>query len=205
MRTAKTLIRLGGWPGWSESPLGTNAILLVLSWGGSNEQTKIMKGWMTLDSHNWATTWQNQQNDMCALRSLRSWHPYSLITVFAVRMKKPWVLSSPLIAQRRLWSDWVDAQADLSLPWAHMSFCWFCHASAWATTKQAPCVLSSPLSAQWRLWSDWDEAQADLHLPWVHVILLVLSCFSMPNNEAGTTIANLKQKDLLHSNKVSMN
>ena len=102
-------------------------------------------------------------------------------------------------------ADWVDAQADLSLPWAHMSFCWFCHASAWATTKQAPCVLSSPLSAQWRLWSDWDEAQADLHLPWVHVILLVLSCFSMPNNEAGTTIANLKQKDLLHSNKVSMN
>ena len=28
------------------------------------------------------------------------------------------------------WSDWVDAQADLSLHWAHMSFCWFCHAAA---------------------------------------------------------------------------
>ena len=25
------------------------------------------------------------------------------------------------------WSDWVDAQADLSLCWAHMPFCWFCH------------------------------------------------------------------------------
>ena len=24
-------------------------------------------------------------------------------------------------------SDWVDAQADLSLSWAHMPFCWFCH------------------------------------------------------------------------------
>ena len=23
-------------------------------------------------------------------------------------------------------SDWADAQADLSLRWAHMPFCWFC-------------------------------------------------------------------------------
>ena len=45
-------------------------------------------------------------------------------------MKKPWVLSYPLNAQRRLWSDWVDAQADLSHHWAHMSFCWFCCAVA---------------------------------------------------------------------------
>ena len=36
-------------------------------------------------------------------------------SVFAVRMKKPWFLSYPLSAQRRLWSDWADAQADLSL------------------------------------------------------------------------------------------
>ena len=35
-RTAKTLTRLGGCPGWSESSLGAHAILLVLSWGGSN-------------------------------------------------------------------------------------------------------------------------------------------------------------------------
>ena len=27
-------------------------------------------------------------------------------------------------------SDWADAQADLSLRWAHMSFCWFCHEAA---------------------------------------------------------------------------
>ena len=39
MRTAKTLIRLGGCPGWSESSLGAHAILLVLSWGGSNKNT----------------------------------------------------------------------------------------------------------------------------------------------------------------------
>ena len=35
MQTAKTLIRSGGCPGWSESSLGAHAILLVLSWGGS--------------------------------------------------------------------------------------------------------------------------------------------------------------------------
>ena len=35
MQTAKTLIRLGGCPGWSESSLGTHAILLALSCKGS--------------------------------------------------------------------------------------------------------------------------------------------------------------------------
>ena len=35
IRTAKILIRLGWCLGWSESPPGTHAILLVLSWGGS--------------------------------------------------------------------------------------------------------------------------------------------------------------------------
>ena len=32
-----------------------------------------------------------------------------------------------LCGQRRLWSDWADAQADLNLHWAHMPFCKFCH------------------------------------------------------------------------------
>ena len=38
MWTAKTLIRVGGFPGWSESSLGAHAILLVLSWGDSKGQ-----------------------------------------------------------------------------------------------------------------------------------------------------------------------
>ena len=52
-------------------------------------------------------------------------HPPSLIRVFAVRMKKPWVLSYQLSAQRRLWSDWANAQTDLSLHWAHSHFVGF--------------------------------------------------------------------------------
>ena len=46
-------------------------------------------------------------------------------SVFAVRMKKARVLSYPLSAQWRLWSDWADAQADLSLRWAHSHFVGF--------------------------------------------------------------------------------
>ena len=38
-RTGKTLIRLGGCPGWSESLLSAHAILLVLSWGGPNHDS----------------------------------------------------------------------------------------------------------------------------------------------------------------------
>ena len=57
-------------------------------------------------------------------------HPPSLIRIFAVHMKKAWVFSYPLSASQRLWSDWADAQADLSLRWAHMPFCCFCHEAA---------------------------------------------------------------------------
>ena len=68
----------------------------------------------------WAISWQNQQSDCAPSEdSDQPGHPPSLIRVFAVRMRKAWVFSYPLSAQRRLWSDWADAQADLSLRWAH--------------------------------------------------------------------------------------
>ena len=86
---------------------------------------------VTWFAKNWAATWQNQQNECSPSEdSDQPGHPSSLIRVFAVRMKKAWVLSYPLSAQRRLWSDWADAQADLSLRWAHKSLCWFCHVAA---------------------------------------------------------------------------
>ena len=71
----------------------------------------------------WATAWQNQQSDCAPSEdSYQPGHPPSLIRVFAVRMKKAWVFSYPLSAQRRLWSDLADAQADLSLRCAHSHF-----------------------------------------------------------------------------------
>ena len=52
-------------------------------------------------------------------------HPPSLIRLFAVRMKKHWVLSYTLSAHRRLWTDCADAQTDHSLRWAHTHFVGF--------------------------------------------------------------------------------
>ena len=78
----------------------------------------------------WAALWQNQQYCMCAQRILRSacmgihlvWSESSLST-----WKKLGSLASsyPLNAQRRLWSDWTDAQIDLSLGWAYSHFVGF--------------------------------------------------------------------------------
>ena len=77
--------------------------------------------------------WHDFTNKMiCAPSedSDQSGHPPSLIRVSAVRLMQNWVLSYPLNTQRRLWSDWADAQANLSLRWAQKSFCWFCHEAA---------------------------------------------------------------------------
>ena len=35
-----------------------------------------------------------------------------------------------MCAQPRLRSVWADAQVDLSIRWAQMQFCWFCHVAA---------------------------------------------------------------------------
>ena len=74
----------------------------------------------------WAASWQNQQNDCAPSEdSDQPGHPPSLIRVFTDHMKTAWVLSYPLSAQQRLRSEWVDAQADLSLRWAHSHFVGF--------------------------------------------------------------------------------
>ena len=36
----------------------------------------------------------------------------------------------------RLWSDWADAQADLSLRWVQLPLCWFCRAAAHFNKKE---------------------------------------------------------------------
>ena len=79
-----------------------------------------------------AASWQNQQSDCAPSEDSdqpghpgHPGHPPSLIRVFAARMKKPWVLSYPFSTQRSFWSDWADAQDDLSLRWAHTHFVGF--------------------------------------------------------------------------------
>ena len=65
----------------------------------------------------WPASWQNQQNE-CALNedSDQPGHPPSLIRVFAVRMKKPWVLSYLLSAASL--SAWRNL-GSLATHWVH--------------------------------------------------------------------------------------
>ena len=54
---------------------------------------------------------------------------HNLIRAFAVCLKNIGSLATHK-AHSGDRSNWVDAQADLSLRWAHRSFCWFCCAAA---------------------------------------------------------------------------
>ena len=49
------------------------------------------------------------------------------LSVFMVHSMSSLGFNLSSCGHRRLWSDWADAQADLSLRWAHRSFCWFSH------------------------------------------------------------------------------
>ena len=51
MRTLKTLIRLGGCPGWSESSLGTHAVCWFLSYPGSNSKMNLSRAWVVHEPH----------------------------------------------------------------------------------------------------------------------------------------------------------
>ena len=87
----------------------------------SSKKDKLWKWWFYSCVHIWAASWQNQPNGCAPSKdSDQPEHLPSLIRVFAVCMKKAWVLSYPLGTQRRCWSDWADAQADLSLRRAHI-------------------------------------------------------------------------------------
>ena len=68
----------------------------------------------------WATTWQNQQNECVPSEDIRPvWSESSLCI--------QWVAKDPsfLHAYSEDCSDWTDAQADLSLRWAHTHFVGF--------------------------------------------------------------------------------
>ena len=77
-----------------------------------------------------AISLQNQQSECAPSEdSDQPGHPPSLIWVFAVRMKKAWVLSYPLSVQRRLirlgrCPGWSESSLGAQ------SLCWFCHVAA---------------------------------------------------------------------------
>ena len=105
MRTAKTLSILGGRPVWSESSLGAHVILLLLSRGGSfvgspESRRTIIKLFNIILLIMISPMAQKVQMRRLMTKPTK-WlgpvkTPPSLIRVFAVRMKKVWVLSYPL-------------------------------------------------------------------------------------------------------------
>ena len=78
----------------------------------------------------WAASWQNQQNGLCTQQRLRS--AWASTQSDQSLLCAQWVAKDPtfLCEHSEDWSDWADAQADPSLRWAHMPFCWFCHEAA---------------------------------------------------------------------------
>ena len=69
------------------------------------------------------STWQNQQNDCAPSEdSDQLGHPPSLIRVFAVRMKKAWVLSiAKTLVRLGGFPGWSESSMGVH------SFCWFYH------------------------------------------------------------------------------
>ena len=92
----------------------------------------------------WAASWQTNKN------------PPSLIRVLAICMKKAWVLSYSLSAQRRLWSDKADAKADLSLRLAHSHFVGFI--MLW--------LISISLYKAWNLFMQYRFDNLGCHIGW---------------------------------------
>ena len=119
------------WSNWADEQADPSlrwmhVILLVLSCYGSIALHKPVSKLLAALSQSTTcfmtkpTQWRAPSED-----SDQRGHLPSLIRVFAVRMKKAWVLSYPLSAQQRLWSDWANAQADLSLCWVHCHYVGF--------------------------------------------------------------------------------
>ena len=75
----------------------------------------------------WARAWQNLQKwHVRPAKTDQLGHLHSLIRVFAVHMKKAWVLSYSLGAQQRFWSDWSDFFFFFFLIWVLWSFQEYC-------------------------------------------------------------------------------
>ena len=121
------------------------------------------------DRSAWAST-QSDQSSLCA----------------------QWVAKDPS-GQRRLWSDWADAQTDQSLCWAHMPLCWFCHEVA-HVCFQLWFAMTNGFSGQilfekWTIgsynvvrWGDPGPRCGCSCLCRPHIVSLMLYCNIIPRN-----------------------
>ena len=175
VRLAKTQISLGICPVWSESSLfaqqDAKALIkvfagricyfvgFVMQWLYYVSRFRLQRYWnlahcrLITSSVKTNEPPHDETNTMACAPSEDSdqpEHPPSLIRLFAVHMKKAWILSYPLRVQRRLWSDWADAQTDLSLRWAHSNFVGFVMRRPQFSCS--PVRLAPQSSMHWETW-----------------------------------------------------
>ena len=104
------------------------AWLILHSWPTLNPHP-IRTGPQTYGAYKWAAACQNQQTNLGAQQRLRSTSASTQSDQSLRSLCVQWIAKNTKgssCGQRRLWSYFADAQPDLSLPWAHISFCWFC-------------------------------------------------------------------------------
>ena len=148
-------LTLGGCPSWTASLLGTHhfvgsvMVRVPISEGPNNSVAccyhklrvchqvwiaQLVIPQKMLERKNqrvlWPVTWQNQQNECVPSEdSDQPGHLPSLIDAQADQSSlcTQWVTKDPrfLHADSEDWSDWADAQADLSLCWEHTHFVGF--------------------------------------------------------------------------------
>ena len=121
-------------PEWYGPHCGLGHIIPVvhtLAWGQSiNLRSAINLGYYCLNSlflrqmshlMTKPTKWLCAQQRLISLGICPVWSESWLCT--------QWVAKDPsfLHVDSKDWSDWADAQADLSLCWEGVPFCWFCH------------------------------------------------------------------------------
>ena len=134
VRTAKALLRLRGFAGSPEPSLVTCVISTIISWAGSVCLLIIFT------QHKFIT--QKMHTQMIRhMAKPAKWPECPAKTQISLGTRPVW-LEALLSAWRNLrslatqWaysknSDWVDAQAVLSLlRWMHRSLCCFCHVAA---------------------------------------------------------------------------
>ena len=154
-RTAKTVIRLGRMP-----RLNAHADL-CLCWPHKSFEPVHDK---------------NQQK--WPVHPAKTWISLGIHPVWSESSLSAWIKFGSLAtlwAHSEDWSDWTDAQADLSLHWAGRSVCWFCHALA---DQSSMCALwvANGKNFLHEDSEDCDQtgcmarlnAQADLCLCWPH-------------------------------------
>ena len=148
MRTVKTLIRLGGCPGWSESSLGALSLCwfcramalflaaFCLSVQKAEHLMKIVhcvsgsKSWFYWRFMLFATANESHHDktNKMSVRPAKTLISLRICPVWSESSQcAQWVAKDPrfLHADSEDWSDWADAQADLSLRWTHSHFVGF--------------------------------------------------------------------------------